>query len=422
MKPHRPQIPTELVLCEMPHIGLMHEVRCAECGRCSRDNKVQKDDLEEFVTVVMMRHGAPRTEAEIVARNLVAADLRGVASHGVARLGRYVQGIEAGYIKPGVQMEVAEPIGPIGIVDARDGLGQVAGDIGMKLAIRKAKEHGVGIVTVRNSNHYGIAGYYVQQAVSQGLLGISMTNAAPLVIPTFGAQALLGTNPIAFGVPSDKGPAFLLDMATSVVPRGKLEVYDRNTKQMPMGWAVDENGYDCQNPGHVLRNLVQRAGGGILPLGGRGEEFSGHKGYGLAAMVDILCGVLSGSAFGPQVDDVHGSTAHGKAQKPNVGHFFAALDIARFMPEPTFRARMDSFVEMLKSSPKALDASTIFIHGEKEHLRTQLHLQGGIPLATNVLDALRTIADRCGAPHPVTLADRQARQTSERIDTSQETT
>lgn len=417
---HRPQISTELVLCDMPNLGLMHEVRCAECGRCSRENKIYEQDLEDFVSVVMSRHGAPQPEAAAVARNLVAADLRGISSHGVARLGRYVSGIEAGFIKPGVTMEVHEPIGAIGVVDAKDGLGQVAGDLAMALAIRKAKDHGVGVVTVRNSNHYGIAGYYVQQALAQGLVGLSMTNAASLVIPTFGAEAVLGTNPIAFGAPSDQGPPFLLDMATSVVPRGKLEVYDRNTKQMPVGWAVDEQGYDCQNPGQVLRNLVQRAGGGILPLGGRGEEFSGYKGFGLAAMVDILCGVLSGSAYGTDVDNIHGATEGPGPKTPRVGHFFLALDIEKFMPLAEFRSRMDGFVEMIKGSRKALDANAIYIHGEKEQVRTELHEQGGIPVASNVLEALRQIADRCGAPHPLTLADRQARDTQERLEVPQE--
>lgn len=407
MSEHTPRVSEELLTCDRLEAEDLHEVRCDECGRCGRDCKVWREDLEVFTTQVMERLGAPPEEARIVARVLVASDLRGIASHGVARLGRYISGIRAGYIRPGVAMDVQEPASTIGLIDARDGLGQVAGELGMNLAIRKAAEHGIGMVTVKNSNHYGIAGYYATMAVDKRMIGVSMTNAAPLVIPTHGADAILGTNPIAFGAPSARGLPFLLDTATSVVPRGKLEVYDRNRKQMPVGWAADENGYDCQNPGQVLGNLLSRAGGGILPLGGRGDQFGGHKGFGFAVMVDVLCGVLAGSAFGKDVNDLKRDVPEGQIATPRVGHFFMAIDPARFMPLDEFEARLDAFVSMLKDGKKALDQRTIFIHGEKEQVRSELHARYGIPVADNVFTALRRVAEELGIDAPATVAQRE---------------
>jgi LDH2 family malate/lactate/ureidoglycolate dehydrogenase len=242
------------------------------------------------------------------------------------------------------------------------------------------------------------------------MIGLCLSNAAPLVVPTFGADAVLGTNPIAFGAPGEDGLDFLLDMATSVVPRGKLEVYDRNRKQMPLGWAVNAKGYDTHDSGLVLHNLLGRIGGGILPLGGRGEEFSGYKGYGLALLVDVLCGVLSGSAFGPDVDNVRGAPRPGQTVAPRVGHFFLAVDIARFLPLDEFRARLAELFTMLKDSKKALDRPVIYVHGEKERIRERLHEQSGIPLAENVHGTLKRIAAECGAAPPVTVAERLRRQ------------
>jgi LDH2 family malate/lactate/ureidoglycolate dehydrogenase len=270
----------------------------------------------------------------------------------------------------------------------------------MQLAIDKAKKNGIGTVTVRNSNHHGIAGFYALMALEHELIGVSMTNSAPLVIPTHGAMAILGTNPIAFGAPAGRNRPFLLDTATSVVPRGKLEVYDRNRLQMPAGWAVDEKGFDNRNAGHVLKNLVGRIGGGILPLGGRGEEFGGHKGYGFAMLVDILSGVLSGSAFGPDVHNLERDTPLGQVASPRVGHFFMAFDIARFMPIDEFKRRMDDLIELAKDSPRALDQDRIFIHGEKEYLRTEENEKIGIPIADNVYNTLKKIGTDCGIQPP----------------------
>src|SRR5207247_8328962 len=240
------------------------------------------------------------------------------------------------------------------MIDGGQSLGQVVGRKGMEVAIRKAKQTAEGIVSVRNSHHYGIAGYYSLMALEHDLIGVSMTNAAPLVVPTFGRTAILGTNPISLTAPASKEQPFVLDMATSVVPRGKLEVYDRLKKTMPMGWAVDTTGTGTSDPHIVLDALSRRLGGGILPLGGEGEEHSGHKGYGLALMVDVLCGVLSGSATGRGVDV---DTA-----KPKVGQFFMAIDPAAFRPLDEFKSDMDRFALELMEWPTEQAQSRRLVH------------------------------------------------------------
>jgi len=246
---------------------------------------------------------------------------------------------------------------------------------------------------VRNSHHYGIAGYYSLMALEHDLLGVSMTNAAPLVVPTFGRTAILGTNPISLTAPASKEQPFVLDMATSVVPRGKLEVYDRLKKTMPMGWAVDTTGTGTPDPHIVLDALSRRLGGGILPLGGEGEEHSGHKGYGLALMVDVLSGVLSGSATGLGVDV--------DKAKPNVGHFFMAIDPAAFRPLDEFKRGMDRLARELKDSPKAQGQNRIYVHGEKSFARMEKYRREGIPLTAPVVESMKKVGGEIGVPWPV---------------------
>jgi len=396
MKPaHTPAIPSSLLPDER---DLAHDPACEHCHRCDKDLRVDTLHLETFVAGVMQRHGATENEAAAVARNLVAADVRGIGSHGVARLGRYVSGIQKGHIIPRAEPTVVETSPAAAWIDARNGLGQPVSERAMDLAIAKAAKVGVGVVTVKHSNHYGIAGYYALRAATRGYIGVSMTNAAPLVVPTGGADMFFGTNPIAFSAPARKHAPYLLDMATSVVPRGKIEIYDRRQDQMPAGWALDENGYDCRNPGHVLKNMIERRGGGILPLGGRGEEFSGYKGYGLAFMVDILCGVLSGAGYGPDVDDVHRPMPPGEKAYPDIGHFFLAIDVGRFIPLGEFEARLDDYIARVTSSRRALDSERIWIHGEKEMEMTACHLRDGVPLSEAIYETLLTIGRKCGEP------------------------
>ncbi len=353
--------------------------------------RVKKDDLARFCVAAFERLGVPRADAEVCTEVLVVADLRDKGSHGVARLARYVEGIQSGLMLPADHSRVVNETETTALIDGGRSLGQVVGVKGMDLAIEKAKAHGTGFVTVRNSNHYGIAGWYALRAVDRGCVGISMTNAAPLVVPTFGRDAILGTNPIAIAVPAE-GEPFLFDAATSVVPRGKLEVHDRLGKPMPLGWAVDAKGHGTTNAKEVLENLKTRRGGGILPLGGEGEEFSGHKGYGLALAVELLCASLSASAFGGRTYvDEHSA---------NVGHLFGAIDVEAFRSLPEMRREVRQYLESLKDGPKAEGHARIYAHGEKGFAYERDCVKRGIPLGPKVVDSLKKIGGELGVPWP----------------------
>jgi LDH2 family malate/lactate/ureidoglycolate dehydrogenase len=353
---------------------------------------VQEKELKDFCNHVWMKIGVPEADAKITTDVLVLADLRGVDSHGVARMPRYYVDLKNGWTKPTDQSRVVKETKATASIDGGQSLGQVVGHRGMQLAIRKARETAVGMVSVHNSHHYGIAGYYSLMALQYDLIGVSMTNAAPLVVPTFGRNAILGTNPISLAAPALNEKPFVLDMATSVVPRGKLEVYDRLGKKMPLGWAVDTTGHSTSDPHGVLEALSKRLGGGILPLGGEGEEFSGHKGYGLALMVDVLCGVMSGSATGLGVDV--------DKAKPNVGHFFMAIDPSAFRPLDEFKKSMDRLQRELKESPKAVGQNRIYVHGEKSYARMEKYRREGIPLQLKVVAELKKIGNELGVPWP----------------------
>jgi len=294
------------------------------------------------------------------------------------------------------QEQVVRETPATALIDAGAGLGQPVSYRAMQMAIRKALEVGAGFVTVRNSNHYGIAGYYAMMALEHDCIGMSMTNADVLVVPTFGRNAMLGTNPIAVAAPAGEERPFVLDMATSTVPRGKLEVYHRLGKPMPLGWATDERGIATEDAGRVLENFKKRAGGGLLPLGGEGELFSGHKGYGLALWVDIFCAVLSGAAY---ADLVYPKTPDGKPLPANLGHFFGAWRVDAFRPVEEFKTAMDDLQRRLKNTPKAEGATRIYIHGEKEYEETERRLREGIPLNPKVAADLQAIAAELGVEY-----------------------
>ncbi len=357
----------------------------------SQQSRIGEKELTHFCEQVFVKLGVPQADARVTSEVLVVADLRGIESHGVARVPRYVNGLREGFMKPTYQGKIVKETRATALIDGGESLGQVTGRKGMELAIRKARETAIGIVTVRNSNHFGIAGYYAMMALDYDLIGMCMTNAAPLVVPTFGRTAVLGTNPISLTAPST-GLPFVLDMATSVVPRGKVEVYDRQGKSMPFGWAVDETGRGTTDPTRVLNALAKRLGGGLLPLGGEGEEFSGHKGYGLALMVDVLCGALSGAATGLKVDG---------PQKKDVGHFFLALDPSAFRPIEEFKRDMERLAKELKDSPKAQGQNRIYVHGEKSFARMEKYRMEGIPLGAKVVESLKKIGKETGVQWPI---------------------
>ena len=358
--------------------------------------KVWADPLRDFCVRVFEKMDVPPDDAAMTADVLVAANLRGIDSHGVARLKRYVDGLRDGVMLARPNIEVVHQTPGTALLDGGDGLGQPVGVRGMRLAIEKAQNVGVGFVAVRNSNHYGIAAYYSMMALEQEMIGISMTNAAVLVVPTFGKDAMLGTNPISVAAPSGEERPFVLDMATSTVPRGKLEVYDRQEKPLPLGWATDEHGVATTDSRRVLDNLLARAGGGLLPLGGEGELFRGYKGYGLSLLVDILSGVLPGAGY---ANTIYPKTPDGKPLPADVGHFFGAIRVDAFRPLDEFKATMDDIIRRLKDSAKTEGAERIYIHGEKEFEEEERRRREGIPLHPKTVATMQQIAQELGVEY-----------------------
>lgn len=356
---------------------------------------VQPDALRIFCVQVFEKMDVPTADAEIIADVLLSANLRGIDSHGVARLRRYVKGLQDGVMLANPEEKVVSETATTALFDAGAGLGQPVSHRSMSMAIEKADRYGTGFVTVRNSNHYGIAGYYAMMALERDMIGISMTNAAVLVVPTFGRDARLGTNPIAVAAPTGQERPFVLDMATSTVSRGKLEVYNRAEKSLPLGWATDETGTPTADAARVLDNLLARRGGGLLPLGGAGEEFRGYKGYGLALLVDILSGVLPGAGY---ADNIYPKTPEGKPLPADVGHFFGAIQVSAFRPLDEFKATMDDIIQRLRTTPKVESADRIYIHGEKEYEVADRRTDG-IPLEPKVEADLKAIAQELGVEY-----------------------
>ena len=360
--------------------------------------RVCAERLRDFAVDVLTTLGVSDRDAQVTAAVLIAADLRGIDSHGVANLWRYVQGLRDGAITPRPQYHILAETATILRMDADAGLGHPASVFAMRRAIEKAATTGVGVASVCNSSHYGIAGYYATLALEHNMVGMSMTNAQPLALPTFGRRAMLGTNPLAVAAPAGKERPFVLDMATSVVAQGKVAICGRLGKAIPVGWALDGQGCPATDTQRVLQNLAERLGGGLLGLGGEGETLGGHKGYGLAIMVDILSGVLSGSAY---ADLVCPRQPDGRRLPSGIGHFFLALDVSAFRSLEEFEADMDDLIHRLKESEKAEGETRIYIPGEKEYEIEEKRHREGIPLHVQVVTSLEETALSLGLPSPI---------------------
>jgi LDH2 family malate/lactate/ureidoglycolate dehydrogenase len=309
----------------------------------------------------------------------------------VARLRRfYVDWMREGMINPRPEIKLVAERPAIAVIDADAGLGHPTAYRAMTMAINKALDVGAGFVAVRNSNHFGIAGYYAMMALEYDCIGLCMTNTHTLMVPTHGRDPILGTNPIAVAVPAGAEPAFVLDMATTVAPLGKLEVYSRQDRPIPLGWATDDQGIPTNEPGDVLRNFASLSGGGLLPLGGAGEELGGHKGYGLALWVEIFSALLS-SAF--YADQVYPTTEEGNKLPSQLGHFFGAWHVDAFRPMESFGPAMDDLQMRLKGSRKAAGQARIYVAGEKEYEESKRRQREGIPLSEAVVADLSALAD-----------------------------
>jgi L-2-hydroxycarboxylate dehydrogenase (NAD+) len=356
---------------------------------------VKRELLVAFCQAIFEGLGLSQEDAFSAADVLVAADARGIPSHGVARLWRYVNGLKARVMLPDAPVEVLMDTPTSLVLHAHGAMGAPVSVRAMRTAIQKARQSGAAFACVRDSNHFGIAGYYAMMAMRQGMLGLAMTNSAALGVPTFGRQVMFGTNPIAFAAPADQAPGFVLDMATTVVTRGKIEVYDRLKKPLPAGWAVDKTGRAAVDARSLLDDMWHRIGGGIMPLGGDGELLSGYKGYGLAIMVDILCAVLSGAPFGPAVADT--ATSSGR-----VSHFFGAIRIDAFRDAAVFRQDMDTMLRQLQESPTAEGAERVYYAGLKEFEAEAESERQGVALLDKTYQQICEIGQERGiAPPPL---------------------
>ena len=339
----------------------------------------------EFIRQVFIHSGVPAGDAVICADILIASDARGIESHGLSRLKMYFDRIRKGIQHPVTEITVVKDTFTTAVFDGNHGMGQVIGHRAMQTAIDKAKVYGMGMVATRNSTHYGIAGYYPLMAIRQGMIGVSVTNTRPSIAPTFGVQPMLGTNPIAFGAPTDEEFPFLFDAATSIIQRGKVEVAARKGNRIPDGWVIDDRGNFANDPTSILKGLTADTNA-LLPLGGSGEDFSGYKGYGLATIVEVLSSSLQTGAF------LHGLTGYdrdGNPQPYKIGHFFMAMNIESFLPLEEFKHNIGDLLRELRASQKAAGADRIYTAGEKEFEYEQLIKVQGIPVVPDLQKELK---------------------------------
>ncbi|MGH7827609.1 MAG: Ldh family oxidoreductase [Candidatus Binatia bacterium] len=344
--------------------------------------RVDHRKLTRFVTLAFERLGVVPSDAETAANVLVMADLRGVETHGVLRFNPrswYVKWLRDGEMNPRPDMRVVSENASSALLDADNGMGMVAGHRAMELAIQKAKSSGVSIVGVRNSRHFGMSAYYAMRALPHDMIGLAMTNASRQVVPTFGREAKFGTNPICVAAPAKDELPFVLDMATNTAAAGKLEVAARRGEAIPLGWALDENAAPTTDP-----RVAQKARR-LLPLGGTREAGS-HKGYGLAIVVEILCGVLTGTV-----------TALNSNQDPR-GHFFGAIHIDPFRPVEEFKSDIDRLIRELKSTPPIDGRKRVYVAGEIEFETAKERTANGIPLHDSIIKDLREVSAQLSLP------------------------
>lgn len=346
--------------------------------------------LFDFAKVIFIKMGCSESDALIACKTLLSADLRGVDSHGVARLSGYVRLWEKKRINPKPDIKVVYETPSTAVVDGDAGLGLVVAPFAMQVAMEKAEKVGTGWVSVKNSNHYGIAGVHSLMATTKDMIGISMTNASPLVSPTYSKERLLGTNPIAVAIPAGEEPPFVGDFATTTAANGKLEILQRKNEPAPEGWVQDEAG----NP--TTNSLGVKEGGALLPLGGD-KVHGSHKGFILGSIVDIFSAVLSGANYGPWappfvsfMDPVSDPVGEG------LGHFFGAMRVDAFRPADEFKGHMDNWIRRFRSSEPVDPEQPVVIPGDPERHMEVERMQNGIPLLKPVVDDLTALGEKFG--------------------------
>ena len=337
----------------------------------------------DYCTAIFGGYGFTPEESAAIAEVVLAADLNGIESHGMQRMVRYEFEITSGYARPNAKPEIVHETPISAVIDAHCGMGQLVSRYAMETAIAKAKQVGCGMVAVRNCSHYGIAGYYAEMAANEDMIGVCMTNTEAIMVPVYGKDPMLGTNPIALAMPADPY-TFSFDCATTIVPRGKFEVYAKRGDPVPLGWGVDEEGRDSTDAVRILNNIIGKTGGGILPLGGSGEKMGGHKGYGLGMIVELFTGILAGGLTSDRVN-------RGLGEGMGTCHCFMAIDYGIFGDKASIRREFSDYLARVRASAKAEGCSRIYTHGEKEAEMRVLRREKGIPVNDKTLAELQKL-------------------------------
>lgn len=354
--------------------------------------------LETFMRDVLISADVPEEDAKVVADVLITSDKRGIDSHGIGRLKPiYIDRITQGILNPVTNISVIKESPSTAVLDGNNGLGHVIAFRAMEMAIEKAKSCGISMITVRNSTHYGIAGYYPLMAIESGMIGITGTNARPSIAPTFGVENMLGTNPLTIGFPTDEDFPFVLDCATSISQRGKIEVYARAGEQLPENWVIDKNGVSLTDSSDVLKKLTTGLAA-LTPLGGPGEDGAGYKGYGYATAVEVLSSALQGGKY---LKDLSGKDKEGNSIPYPLGHFFIVINPDFFMGKELFKTISGSIMRALRSSSKTKEHSQIFTAGEKEWEAWLYRKERGCPIPEALENIINELSDRYGVKNPL---------------------
>ena len=350
------------------------------------DKRIDAGALRACMERIFEKEGFSPEDAHAIADVLMQADLFGIESHGAQRLMYYHRNLQSGSVNVSARPEILRETPVSALIDGHFGMGALVAQFAMRMAIEKAKQSGVGMAVVRDSSHYGIAGYYTLMAEREGLAAFSMTNTGPIMVPTFGREMMLGTNPMAFCMPADPVP-FWFDASTTVVTLGKVEVCQKRGRPMPQGWTIGPDGAPCTDASRMNASILAGERGGILPLGGEGETHGGHKGYGLGIMVEALTGVLAQGMTSPQMCGAHGD---------HTCHFLLAFDPAMFGDPADIRARMSAYLAALRASEKMPGCARIYTPGEKVFEAMARRLREGVPVEENTLAEVRQIAGELG--------------------------
>ncbi len=350
---------------------------------------IKLEELEKFCTAALVKAGLPESDAKIVADVLITADKLGIDSHGINRLKPiYLDRIKDGILNPLTKIDIIKESPTTALLDANNGMGHVVSKTAMQMCIDKANTYGMGMATVRNSSHYGIAGYYGLMAEKSGMIGITGTNARPSIAPTFGVENMLGTNPLTFVMPTDEEFPFFLDCATAVSQRGKFEYYAKSGKELPKGWVIDKNGQSKTNATEVLEDLISGRAA-LTPLGGIGEDTAGYKGYGYATVVEILSAALQTGNFLKALTGFE----NGKKVPYRLGHFFIAVKIENFVGLNEFQKTTGDILRELRNSEKMPGAERIYTAGEKEYIESCKRTEKGVPINKILLDEMQSISE-----------------------------